>query len=111
MFVYVVGPDQKAAVRPVQVEHTESDTAIIAKGLEPGEQVVTDGQFQLRPGARVAPKPAGSGAPNAGRPPGGGPPGANASGAPGPAGAPSGSAAMSGAPSPPPAGTASGAPR
>ena len=79
MFVYVVGADQKAAVRPVEIEHTESDVAIIAKGLEPGEQVVVDGQFQLKPGSRIAPKPAGSNAPGgsgaagAGRGPGGAP--------------------------------------
>lgn len=65
MFVYVVGPDQRAAVRPVQVERTEGETTIVASGLEVGEQVVADGQFQLRPGSRVAAKPAGSGAPRA----------------------------------------------
>lgn len=73
-FVYVVGADQKAAVQPVTIERTEGDLAIVGKGLEPGQQVVVDGIFQLRPGARVAPKPAGSGAPNAGRPQGSGAP-------------------------------------
>lgn len=65
MFVYVVGADQKAAVRPVQVERSEGDWTIVGGGLEVGEQVVADGQFQLRPGSKVAPKPAGSGAPSA----------------------------------------------
>lgn len=70
-FAYVIGPDQKVAVRPVQVESVEGDSAIIAQGLDVGEQVVADGQYQLRPGSRVAPKqpdaprgkPAPSGAP------------------------------------------------
>jgi len=60
-FAYVVGPDQKAALRPVQVESIEGDVALIADGLKAGEQVVTDGQHQLRPGSRVAPKPIGDG--------------------------------------------------
>jgi len=63
MFAYVVGPDQKAAVRAVQIERTEGDVAVIAGGLEPGEQVVADGQFQLKPGSRVAAKPPGTVAP------------------------------------------------
>jgi len=71
MFVYVVGADQKAAVRPVQIERTEGDVSMLASGLEPGEQVVADGQFQLRPGSRVSPKPAPSTTPGAG-PRGGG---------------------------------------
>lgn len=102
MFVYVVGPEQRAAVRPVQVERTEGETAIVASGLEVGEQVVADGQFQLRPGSRVASKPAGSSAPGARGP---GAPG-SASGRAGPAssGAPAASE-MPAAPAP------SGAPR
>jgi multidrug efflux system membrane fusion protein len=59
-FAYVVGADSTAAVRPIQVEATQGDTTIIAAGLSPGEQVVVEGQAQLRPGARVAVKPADS---------------------------------------------------
>jgi multidrug efflux system membrane fusion protein len=56
-FAYVVEPDNTVTSRTVEVESTEGDKAIIAKGLVPGEQVVTDGQNQLRPGAKVAPRP------------------------------------------------------
>jgi len=52
-FVYVVGDDKKANPRPVEVALIESDTAIIAKGVATGETVVTEGQFQLKPGAAV----------------------------------------------------------
>src|SRR5450631_1277369 len=52
-FVYVVGDDKKANPRPVDVALIESDAAIITKGVTTGETVVTEGQFQLKPGAPV----------------------------------------------------------
>lgn len=51
-FVYVVQGDT-AATRPVEVEGLIGDQALIARGLAPGEQVVCEGQNQLRPGAKV----------------------------------------------------------
>jgi membrane fusion protein, multidrug efflux system len=57
-FVYVVSSDSKATPRPIESDAVERDTAIITKGLTPGEQVVVEGQAQLRPGVRVATKPA-----------------------------------------------------
>jgi multidrug efflux system membrane fusion protein len=56
VFVYVVGDDSRAALRPVTVERIEGESAIVAKGLTSGEKVVTEGQNQLRPGARVQPR-------------------------------------------------------
>lgn len=53
-FVYVVGPDQKVKMRPVTVRMTQDSTAVIQKGLEAGETVVTDGQVSLTPGALVS---------------------------------------------------------
>jgi multidrug efflux system membrane fusion protein len=55
-FVYVVGADMKAAMRPVDVGEQQGDQVIIEKGVQPGEKVVIDGQSQLRPGAMVATK-------------------------------------------------------
>jgi multidrug efflux system membrane fusion protein len=52
-FVYVVGSDQKAAMRTVKVALTQGTTAVIASGLSPGETVVTDGQTALSPGSLV----------------------------------------------------------
>src|SRR6267378_3987050 len=58
-FAYVVQPDQTVQPRNIEVEHTEGDIAIIAKGLAEGEQVVADGQNQLRAGSKVIPRPSG----------------------------------------------------
>lgn len=52
-FVYAVGTDQKAVPRPVEVASIQGDVAIIGKGVQTGEVVVTEGQFQLKPGALV----------------------------------------------------------
>jgi multidrug efflux system membrane fusion protein len=59
-FVYVVDQGQVAAVRPVQVTPPQGDLAIVESGLAAGERVVADGQDQLRPGAKVAPREAAS---------------------------------------------------
>ena len=59
IFAYVVQPDQTVQPRNIEVEHTEGDIAIIAKGLAEGEQVVADGQNQLRAGSKVIPRPSG----------------------------------------------------
>ena len=60
-YAYVIQPDQTVQPRPIEVEITEGDLAVISRGLVEGEKVVADGQNQLRAGAKVAPRPAGSG--------------------------------------------------
>lgn len=57
-FAYVVDASQMAAARPLAVEATQGEIAVIKSGLLPGDQVVVEGQAQLRPGARVVAKPA-----------------------------------------------------
>lgn len=52
-YVYVVGRDDTVALRPVVLEASQGDLALVAKGVEEGERVVVEGQNQLRPGARV----------------------------------------------------------
>jgi multidrug efflux system membrane fusion protein len=59
VFVYVVGADGRVASRPVRVERTEGESAILTEGINPGEQVVTEGQNRLRPGARAQVRTAG----------------------------------------------------
>ena len=67
-FVYVVGADNKVALRPVVVAATQDTTAVMKSGLNVGETVVTDGQMSLRPGSTVAARVAGQGpGPGAGR--------------------------------------------
>ena len=53
-FVYVVQPDNKVAVRPVTVSQQDEVQAVIAKGLEADERVVTTGFARLTAGAAVA---------------------------------------------------------
>jgi multidrug efflux system membrane fusion protein len=59
-FAFVVGKDKKAVVRPIVVAWTEGATAVISKGIEPGEVVVTDGQMILKAGSLVKPIPSAS---------------------------------------------------
>ena len=53
-FAYVVGADGKAVVRPLTVAATQDASAVIQRGLSPGETVVTDGQMSLAPGMPVS---------------------------------------------------------
>jgi multidrug efflux system membrane fusion protein len=55
-YVFVIKPDMTAELRKVTVERTEGDDAIIATGLQKGEQVVTQGQLRIGAGARVVVK-------------------------------------------------------
>jgi len=55
-YVFVVKPDMTAELRKVTVERTEGDDAIIATGLQKGEQVVTQGQLRIGAGAKVVVK-------------------------------------------------------
>ncbi len=54
LYVYVVGDDNRAVVRPVKVARQDATTAVIAEGLKEGERVVTTGEFLLQPGSLVA---------------------------------------------------------
>ncbi|MEH2141931.1 efflux RND transporter periplasmic adaptor subunit [Nostoc sp.] len=56
-FVYVVKPDKTAEMRPITVGDTVKNETVITQGLKSGEQVVTDGQFNLVAGATVQVKP------------------------------------------------------
>lgn len=54
-YVFVVKQDMTVEARPVVVNRTMGTYAVVDKGLQPGETVVTDGQLNLAPGARVSP--------------------------------------------------------
>ena len=55
-FAYVVGADNTVSPQPIEVTSNQGDEAIIGKGLVPGQKVVTDGQNQLKPGAKIQPR-------------------------------------------------------
>lgn len=52
-FVYIVGSDNKAAVRPITLGQQDEKLAVINSGLKPTEQVVTTGFARLKDGADV----------------------------------------------------------
>lgn len=51
--VFVVASDGTAVLRPVKIGRSLDGQVVVTDGLEPGEQVVTDGQLRLVPGAKV----------------------------------------------------------
>jgi RND family efflux transporter MFP subunit len=55
--VAVVGPDDKVAIRPVQVGEKTGSLWVIRDGLNVGERVVVEGQQLLRPGVSVHSEP------------------------------------------------------
>ncbi len=52
-YVFVVKADGTVDSRPVQIARTARGGTVIAKGLSPGDRVVTDGQLRLVPGTKV----------------------------------------------------------
>ncbi len=52
-FVYVVKPDRSVEVRNVVVLRQQGEQVVIAQGLQPGEEIVTEGQLRLTPGAKI----------------------------------------------------------
>jgi len=48
--------DMSVELRPVTVQRTEGDLAVIASGLAKGDRVVTQGQLRLTPGAKIVVK-------------------------------------------------------
>ncbi len=52
-YAYLIKPDKTVEMRPIKVAQTEGNLALVEEGLQPGEQVVVDGQYKLQPGAHV----------------------------------------------------------
>jgi multidrug efflux system membrane fusion protein len=52
-YVYVVKPDRSVEMRSVTIIRQQGEQIVIAQGLTPGEEVVTEGQLRLTPGAKV----------------------------------------------------------
>jgi multidrug efflux system membrane fusion protein len=58
-YAYVIMPDGSVEPRSLKVAGTHQGEALIAAGLAAGDRIVVDGQYRLRPGAKVvvAPEP------------------------------------------------------
>ncbi|MFI4969579.1 MAG: efflux RND transporter periplasmic adaptor subunit [Lysobacterales bacterium] len=55
-YVYLLGSDNTVKMQPVQTAGQADDThMLIGSGLNAGDKVVTEGQFRLKPGAKVIP--------------------------------------------------------
>jgi len=57
-YVYVIGGDKTAKVRPIAVGRPVGEMTTVENGLAAGEQVVIDGQSRLTPNAKVEVKSA-----------------------------------------------------
>lgn len=55
--VFVVGPNNKAELRPISTGERVGDNWIVTKGLKPGDKVIVEGVQKVRPGAPVQPSP------------------------------------------------------
>lgn len=53
-FVYVVGQDRTAEMRPVSIALAENGETLLDNGVEAGETVVVDGSSRLQPGGKVS---------------------------------------------------------
>ena len=56
--VWVVGPGNKAQIRPVKVGPKVGSLWVVEQGLNPGEQVILEGLTKVEPDMVVVPKPA-----------------------------------------------------
>jgi membrane fusion protein, multidrug efflux system len=54
LWTFVVNDKQRAETRPIEVGNSNSDSAVVTKGLSAGERIVTAGQYRLQNGALVA---------------------------------------------------------
>jgi multidrug efflux system membrane fusion protein len=52
-FVFVVGPNRIVQRRPIKLGMLTKTTAIVDGGIEPGELVVTDGQYRIQNGTQI----------------------------------------------------------
>jgi multidrug efflux system membrane fusion protein len=55
-YLFVVDAGEVAHVRPVEIARTIGNQTVIAKGIQPGDEVVTSGQLRIRDGVKVAPR-------------------------------------------------------
>ena len=53
-FVYVVGSDNKATMRPIKVQRQDENQTVVESGVKPSEKVVTTGFARLTDGAQVS---------------------------------------------------------
>jgi RND family efflux transporter MFP subunit len=63
--VFVIGPDNRALMKPVTVQQSAGLDAVVS-GVKPGERLVVDGRQNVRPGTLLLPRESGAGRPGRG---------------------------------------------
>lgn len=58
LFVWGIGADNAAQMRPITVGPPADDVTIVTTGVEVGDRVVTEGAYRLLPGVKVTVSPA-----------------------------------------------------
>jgi multidrug efflux system membrane fusion protein len=58
VFTYVVDPGGDARAQTIGLAQIQDGIAIVDQGLQPGQRVVVDGQYKLKPGSRTVEAPA-----------------------------------------------------
>ncbi|MNL84165.1 Multidrug resistance protein MdtE precursor [compost metagenome] len=53
--MFVIGPDDTAEAKQIEVGDQIAGSWVVRRGLEPGDRIVVDGWHKIRPGQRVAP--------------------------------------------------------
>jgi membrane fusion protein (multidrug efflux system) len=57
-YVFLLGADDKAEQRRIQLGQSTPTIASVTSGLSPGEKVIVEGLQRVRPGQSVSPGPA-----------------------------------------------------
>ncbi|MFC5474397.1 efflux RND transporter periplasmic adaptor subunit [Paraherbaspirillum soli] len=52
-YAYVINPDNTAQMQAIRVANIQDGIAVIDQGLQAGQRVVLDGQYKLKPGAKI----------------------------------------------------------
>lgn len=52
-YAFVVGKDRHIVKRPVKVAYSNAELAVVGEGVQPGDTVVTDGQYRVQEGDLV----------------------------------------------------------
>jgi len=68
-YVFIVKPDRTVEVRNVTIERQHGEEMVIAQGVSPGDEIVTDGHLRLTAGATVTTGARGEGAGSGGSAP------------------------------------------
>jgi multidrug efflux system membrane fusion protein len=58
-YAWILDGEQKAQMQPIQVALIQDGQAVIDKGLAPGQKVVVDGQYKVKPGVKITEAPIG----------------------------------------------------